>query len=208
MPKISIITPWLNASELTSTYRPSVRGAEVIVIDNGSEQAHADIIRGMAEQLEGVYIRNKHNAGFSAANNQGLAVATGDIVVFMNNDVECQTGWLQKVIRDVGAGEIVGPSMLSKHGVKYLEGYCIAARRDVWQALGGWPEDLPGMYWEDNILCLRAVDAGYTLKQAAGWGVWHFNNYTSRKTPGAYDHSAANERVFLDMIHAHYNRGK
>lgn len=207
MPKISIITPWLNASELVRTYRPSVRGAEVIIIDNGSEPEHAAVIRGMVDELEGVYIRNEYNNGFSKANNQGLAVATGDIIVCLNNDVECAAGWLLSVQKDVQPGELAGPSMLSKHGVNYLEGYCIAARRQVWDKLGGWPANLPGMYWEDNILCLQAIQAGIKLKQTR-WSVWHFNNYTARKVPGAAAFSLENERYFTDMVYAYHHSRK
>lgn len=192
---VSIVTPWLNHSELIRTYAPSVRGAEVIIVDNGSEWFHAEKIEKMVNDLGGKYIRNENNNGFSKANNQGLAVATGDIVVFLNNDVECPEGWLLAVERDITAGVIGGPSMLIKYDQPYIEGHCIAARRDVWNSLGGWPENLPGLYWEDNILCLRAVRAGYQLKRTT-WNIWHFNNYTSRTTPGAYDHSAANEQEF------------
>lgn len=207
MARVSIITPWLNASELVRTYKSSVRGAEVIIIDNGSEAHHAAVIRGMVEELEGTYIRNEYNSGFSAANNQGLAVATGEIVVFLNNDVECADGWLLSVQRDTQPGELAGPSMLSKHGVNYLEGYCIAARRQTWDALGGWPDNLPGMYWEDNILCLQAIQAGVKLRQT-GWSVWHFNNYTSRNVPGAYAHSGANEQYFMEMVNAYHHSRK
>jgi GT2 family glycosyltransferase len=199
--RISVVTPWFNHSELTRTYAPSVRGAQVIIIDNGSEPHHAAQIRAMVESLPGgVYIRNVYNAGFSTANNQALAIAaTGDIILFLNNDIEAPEAWLEQVERDVEAGVIAGPSMQTRHGVNYIEGYCIAARRDVWLDLGGWPEDLPGMYWEDNILCLKAIRKGYRLVET-NWPVWHFSNYTSRQTPGAYAHSAANERAFLEML--------
>jgi GT2 family glycosyltransferase len=198
--QISIVTPWLNHSELCRTYAPSVAAAhQVIIVDNGSEPHHAAQIRAMVDELGGIYIRNEHNAGFAAANNQGLAVATGEIVVFLNNDTEAPNTWLQAVERDTTAGVIAGPSMQTRHGVNYIEGYCVAARRDVWLDLGGWPEDLPGMYWEDNILCLKAIRKGYRLVET-NWPVWHFSNYTSRQTPGAYAHSAANERAFLEML--------
>ena len=197
---ISIITPWLNNSQLVRTYEPSVKGAEVIIVDNGSEPAHAAMLAGMVRRLGGVLIRNEDNRGFAAANNQGLAQATGDIIVFLNNDIEAPApAWLEQVERDVEVGVLAGPSLQYRHGIAYIEGYCIAGRREVWEQLGGWPADLPGMYWEDNILCLQAQRAGIRLK-ATNWPVWHFSNYTSRQTPGAYDHSAANERVFLEML--------
>lgn len=194
---ISIITPWLNASELIGVYEKSVQGAEAIVIDNGSDWLHAERIEQMVKRLGGVYIRNDQNRGFSTANNQGLEKATGDVVIFMNNDVECQPTFLERVRMDVKPGEICGPSLLHKHGYDYIEGWCIAAYRDIWQSLGGWDDKYyTGLYWEDNDLCFRAVKAGYKLKKTI-WPVWHFNNYTTSKLPGAYDHSASNEALFL-----------
>jgi GT2 family glycosyltransferase len=199
---ISIVTPFLNHSELCPVFEASTRGAQVIVVDNGSEPKHAALIEQMVRRLGGEYIRNETNRGYSAANNQGLAVATGDVVVFLNNDVECRPGWLDQVARDVRPGMLCGPSLLTKHGWRYIEGYCIAARREVWDALGGWEEDYyQGLYWEDNDLCARAVHAGYRLEQTR-WPVWHFNNYTSKGIPGADAHSKDNERKFLERVAA------
>lgn len=196
---ISIVTPWLNHSELIPVYERSCDGAQVVVVDNGSEWMHAQRLEQMVSRMGGVYIRNEHNNLFAPANNQGLREATGDIIVCLNNDVECRRGWLDSVLVDTAPNSLAGPSMLTKHGVNYIEGYCIAARRDTWQLLGGWPENLPGMYWEDNILCLEARQKGIALIQT-NWPVWHYSNYTSRQTHGAYDTSAANEAEFLRRL--------
>ena len=40
---ITIITPWLNSPELIPTYIASVKGADVIIIDNGSGEHYANI---------------------------------------------------------------------------------------------------------------------------------------------------------------------
>jgi GT2 family glycosyltransferase len=201
---ISIVTPFLNHSELIPMFAHSTTGAQVIIVDNGSEPEHAEKLQAFCKLAgeRAIYIRNETNRGFSAANNQGLAVATGEIVVFMNNDVECRPGWLDQVARDVQPGILCGPSLLIKHGWRYLEGYCIAAHRGVWGALGGWEEHYyTGLYWEDNDLCARAVHAGFELVKTT-WPVWHFNNYTSRGMPGADSHSKDNERKFLERVAA------
>lgn len=197
---ISIVTPWLNHSELVRMYERSTAGAQIVVVDNGSEPKHAIAIEQMTRWAGGKYIRNETNRGYSAANNQGLAVADGDVVIFLNNDVECRPGWLDQVAADVRPGMLCGPSILSKHGWRYIEGYCIAAHRGVWDALGGWEEHYyTGLYWEDNDLCARAVHAGFELVQTR-WPVWHFNNYTARGISGADAHSKDNERKFLERV--------
>lgn len=203
MSTISIITPWLNCPELIRPYSRSVAGAdEVIIIDNGSEPQTAVQLESLAH----IYIRNDHNARYATANNQGLAAASGDIVIFMNNDVECNPGWLDRVRRDVHEGALYGPSkntrMIAGRPLDYIEGYCIAARRDLWLSIGGWDADMfVGMYWEDNDVCFRAQMAGHSLIQT-GWQVWHHGNYTSGKTNGAYDQSKTNEAAFSERVRA------
>jgi GT2 family glycosyltransferase len=201
MTTVSIVTPWLNASELTDMYAASVSGAQAVVIDNGSDWLQSERIEAMVDLIRGVYIRNVANLGFSTANNQGLARATGDIVVFMNNDVECRPGFVAQVIADVQDNALYGPSLLSKHGYEYLEGWCIAGRREVWDALGGWDDQYyTGLYWEDNDLCFRATKAGIGLVKTV-WPVWHFNNYTTRLDfSRATAHANDNERLFLERI--------
>jgi GT2 family glycosyltransferase len=199
---ISIVTPWLNASELCPMYARGLAGAELVIVDNGSEAEHAERIRAMVERTNGIYLRNEENRLFAEANNQGLAAATGDIIVFLNNDVECRAGFLEQVERDTEGGALYGPSKLEKFGHPYLEGWCIAAQRSVWEALRGWDaEYFTGLYWEDNDLCYRATKAGFLLIQRP-WPVWHFNNYTSNRTPGAKDNSAGNMARFLERANA------
>ncbi|MCG3143631.1 MAG: glycosyltransferase [Ignavibacteriales bacterium] len=202
MTTVSVITPWLDASELTRVYERSIEGAQAVVIDNGSDLMHAEQIEAMVSRLQhgSIYIRNENNRGFAAANNQGLTKATGDIVVFMNNDVECRPNFLELVKKDVQPGALYGPSKLYKHGLPYLEGWCIAARREVWDRLDGWDDRYySGLYWEDNDLCFRAVQAGFGLIKTT-WPAWHFNNYTTRRIPGSTDHSLENERLFLQRV--------
>lgn len=205
---ISIITPWLNHSELCRMYGMAVsRADQIIIVDNGSEADHILPIRMMIAQRNNqndVYIRNSKNLLFAKANNQGLKFANGDIVVFLNNDIEAPSNWLDQVRRDVQNGALYGPSKMARNlggqMVDYIEGWCIAGRREVWEKLGGWDaEHYKGLYWEDNDLCYRALKAGFRLYQRR-WDIAHFNNYTSKDTPGAYDHAGANQMELVRRI--------
>src|ERR1043166_7439520 len=58
--------------------------SEVIVVDNNSAD---DSLRMLKDQFpEVICIENKVNAGFSKANNQGVAIARGEHVLFLNPD--------------------------------------------------------------------------------------------------------------------------
>lgn len=61
---------------------------EVIVVDNASRDGSADMVATDFPQVK--LIHNLKNRGFGAANNQGLAVATGQYIVFLNDDTEIQ----------------------------------------------------------------------------------------------------------------------
>jgi GT2 family glycosyltransferase len=65
-----------------------------------------------AEAANRKVILNEENSGFSAGNNIGLAAATGDYLVVLNNDTVVTQGWIRGMLRhlqenaDVG---IIGP---------------------------------------------------------------------------------------------------
>ncbi len=46
---------------------------------------------------------------------------------------------------------------------------------------------------------MRAAQIGVQLHRCR-WSVYHYTNYTSRQTPGAYDRSAGNERLFVERV--------
>ncbi|MDO9391364.1 MAG: glycosyltransferase [bacterium] len=63
---------------------------EVIVVDDGSTDGTADIIR----KYPGVRLIQQHNQGPAAARNFGASQATGKIVVFTDSDCTPTIGWL------------------------------------------------------------------------------------------------------------------
>lgn len=187
---ISIITPWLDHPEFIADYERAVADSntEVIVVDNASVEKNATALREMVARLGGKYVRNEQNRWFSAANNQGLEVATGQIILFLNNDISASPGWLDQVRRDVKPGMLAGPTLgttnVEGRPVQSIEGWCIAGRKEVWEKLKGWDERAYSMpYWEDNDLCYRAESLGFGL-QKADWPVTHKKNGTSGSMPG------------------------
>jgi GT2 family glycosyltransferase len=85
---------------------------ELIVVDNGSTDGTAGYLRELAEHHRHVRIvANRTNAGFPRACNQGLALATGQTLVLMNNDVLVPTGWLEGLVSKLGDPQVglVGP---------------------------------------------------------------------------------------------------
>ena len=80
---------------LAGTSRPT---CEVIVIDNGSRDGSSEYLRRLAARQPQVrVVLNEANVGFAAACNQGLALASGEILVLLNNDTLVPPGWLTRL---------------------------------------------------------------------------------------------------------------
>lgn len=207
---ISIVTPWRGCPELIQSYEQSVRGAQVVIIDNGSAWEVSHALMRMVDRLQGTYIRNEQNLYFAAANNQGYARATGDIVLFLNNDILAPEGWLTQVERDTFENALCSPSrgmkMVDGQALCYLEGWCLAGRQETWErirldgSVGPWDAGrfiLP--YWDDNDVCFRATLAGIRLIKTT-WPIQHMGGTTTQQTPEAQTAITTNERVFKARV--------
>jgi GT2 family glycosyltransferase len=71
---------------LTSLFKQVCSDFEVIVIDNASPDGSADMVA--QEFPEVLLVRRVVNGGFSVGANAGAAVASGDVVVFLNPDCD------------------------------------------------------------------------------------------------------------------------
>jgi GT2 family glycosyltransferase len=87
-------------------------GDELILVDNASTDGTPEFLRELARLNPLVRaIFNGQNRGFAAANNQGLALATGDVLILLNNDTLPLRGWrdgLVSWLADASIG-LVGP---------------------------------------------------------------------------------------------------
>lgn len=189
---ISVITPWLDHPEFIADYERALRApdVEVIVVDNGSTAENSARIAEMVGRLHGKYIRNTQNQWFAAANNQGIAASTGELLLFLNNDIAAEPGWLDAVRRDVSPNALAGPGLVhiqvDERWISYIEGWCIAGYRSVWEQLGGWDaQAYPMPYWEDGDVCFRASKLGFQIVQKI-WPVHHKKNGTTRSMPVQY----------------------
>ena len=111
----SVIVPTYDDSELTTACVESLLqdGAEleVIVWDNGSSREVASAL----DRLAGHRVQVRHspeNHGFALGNNLALAHATGDVVVFLNNDTTVPPGWLAPLREALTDDDVLGAQPL------------------------------------------------------------------------------------------------
>ncbi|UHA72725.1 glycosyltransferase family 2 protein [Paenibacillus sp. 481] len=79
---------------------------EIIVVDNGSTDGLT--VMYLKLQPDVILICNDHNAGFAAGCNQGLEVATGEHILFLNNDTVVTPNWLTHLLAALHASPDIG----------------------------------------------------------------------------------------------------
>ncbi|MCP4004706.1 MAG: glycosyltransferase family 2 protein [bacterium] len=123
MAYVSVVIPVFNRAELTRQCLDSIQriGAstpfEVIVVDNGSTDGTAEVLRNRPDWVR-VSV-NSTNQGFASACNQGAEMATGDQLLFLNNDTRALDDWLDPLVRVLESepsAMIVGSRLLYEDG--------------------------------------------------------------------------------------------
>ncbi|MCX6304478.1 MAG: glycosyltransferase family 2 protein [Bacteroidetes bacterium] len=98
--KISVVTPTFNQAEFIERTLQSIRGQRVdvpvehIVIDGGSTDGTLDVLAMHRDTISYV---SEPDRGMQDALNKGFALATGDIIGWLNSDDTYLPGALQKV---------------------------------------------------------------------------------------------------------------
>jgi GT2 family glycosyltransferase len=121
-PKVSIVIPNRNAAAvITQCVKGLLRDTayphrEVVIVDNGStDPAVLALYRSLEHDGRGFVVPFDRPFNFSAACNAGAAASDGDLLLFLNNDVEViHPDWLDELVRwaqrpDIG---IVGAKLL------------------------------------------------------------------------------------------------
>lgn len=102
--KISVIVPVYNAEKyldrcIQSVLQQTYPNWELILIDDGSKDESGSIADQYEQTDDRIRVIHQQNAGVSAARNQGLNLATGDYVAFLDADDELTSDCFNKLLR-------------------------------------------------------------------------------------------------------------
>ena len=119
MTHASIIIPSYNGRELLARYLDSIvrevaatgEGYEIIVVDDGGSDDTADFLREQYPEV--ILLALTHNGGFQRTCNWGARVAKGEIVIFLNNDMAVQPGFLAPLLRHFADPQVFAVSARS-----------------------------------------------------------------------------------------------
>jgi GT2 family glycosyltransferase len=128
---------------------------ELILVDNDSSDDSLDFIRTVEAPFPISILANPHNESFSDACNQGAELASGELLLFLNNDVEpFESGWLRELVACLhasGAGAVAATLVCleEEHEANFRYGYGVQHRGltfceeggMIHPALHGWEAD-------------------------------------------------------------------
>jgi O-antigen biosynthesis protein len=204
-PRISVVCCSYNGSRfigdcLDALARQDYPDYEVIVIDDGSTDATAEI----AARYEVNLVRTP-NQGLSAARNEGLARATGEITAYVDDDAYPDSDWLRYIgwvymtTGHAGAGgpnlppagdgrtaELValapgGPNHVLRTDTEaeHIPGCNSTYRTDALRSVGGYDTRFRTA-GDDVDVGWRIQDQGGTIGFSAGALVWHHRRATAK----------------------------
>ncbi|PIQ11181.1 MAG: hypothetical protein COW71_01215 [Ignavibacteriales bacterium CG18_big_fil_WC_8_21_14_2_50_31_20] len=137
---VSIIIVNYKAYKMTEDCIESIRNHtqnlsyEIILVDNVSNSHSLKQLKKKCPYIKS--IENKDNLGFAAANNQGIAKAGGDFILFLNNDTIFTENSLKKIldfIRNTSEITFVGCQLKNSDGSYQNSAYDFIS---PWNSLG------------------------------------------------------------------------
>lgn len=161
---------------------------EVVVVDNGSTDATAQIVERARnhQPYDLVYVyEERPNRG--AARNRGLAVASGYLIAFCDDDVYVPPGWLAAHDAAHSANNLIvnGPIVnvpsyherpkpaLSNYSRAFLCTCNVSIPAIALRAAGGFDEQFHLYGWEDTELGMRLRRQHLRSRFAWGAYLWH-----------------------------------
>ena len=205
--KISVVVPVYNGGAavgatiehlLDQTLRPD----EIIVVDDGSSDDTAEVLRRFGERIT---LISKPNGGPASARNVGVRAASGTLVAFTDSDCFPDKDWLRELVKGFYAPEIVGAGGTVRGAYPGLVGEFIdmnrgldpgferggvvtrlvtanaCFRRDALLEANVFDERFRRPGGEDTELSVRLRNRGYALAYVSGAVVRHRHKRTIRE---------------------------
>jgi GT2 family glycosyltransferase len=164
---------------------------EVVVVDNGSSDDTPGVVeRAVARATVPVRYLFESEPNRGKARNRGIAVATGTIVAFCDDDVQVPPGWVAAHSSAHGGEDRVanGPILnvpsydakpkpaVANYSRAFLCTCNVSVPKHALEMVGGFDEAFRLYGWEDTELGVRLREAG--LKWYFAWDayIWHIKS--------------------------------
>ncbi len=153
-PRVSVIIPFRDEPALLQTCTSSLRSApgydnfELVLVDNGSELPEtAALLDELAAQPDVRIVPAPGPFNWAAINNRAAEEASGDVLLFSNNDIEARVeGWMHAMLGHAERAEVgaVGARLLYPDGAIQHAGVVVGLGGIAGHVLRGLPGTYPG----------------------------------------------------------------
>lgn len=156
---------------------------EFIYVDNASA------FKLNCEKDIDIYIKNKKNVGITKAFNQGFKLASGEVILFVDNDIDIEKGWQEKTLEILNQKydalsltechdfEKYKRGIFEKKSIQfplYRDCFWLIKRR-VFEKIGLFDENI-FCYNEGLDFFIRMCQAGLTSAVTSDIHHWHLHN--------------------------------
>lgn len=198
---ISVIIPTYNSDRtldraLESIYKNDFGDFETIVVDDGSNDNTCQVVKNYPLK----YVRLAENKGAAFARNRGAELAQGDILLFLDADIEAKENLLSDINErfkafdyDVISGAFAKETKIKNIFLSFistlsnynfsktdfaLSTHLAAIRKETFNELKGFDERFKGAIVEDFDFYQRLIANGYRCKLDMDIEVYHNHNFT------------------------------
>ncbi|MCF6313007.1 MAG: glycosyltransferase [Verrucomicrobiales bacterium] len=171
---------------------------EILLINDGADEG----VKQIAKEFPAVRYFEMPHGGLSAARNLGADEATGEILVYTDDDCVADEQWLLYLAEGFAEGDFAamggpnispkpinleqacvvaspgGPAhvLLDDERAEHIPGCNLAVRKEAFEAIGGFREE----FWtagDDVDFCWRLQNYGYTIGFHGAAMVWHYRRF-------------------------------
>jgi O-antigen biosynthesis protein len=185
----SIVIPIRNLDYANAHYTGNCIGSiryfthlpyEIIIVDNASTVELSSKDEPFIKAID-KYIKNDTNMGVSVAWNQGIGMAEGKYICFMNSDVEVYDDWLDFMIASINSGDcdviMATPMYAYPYGrakkaleirkdelSEFCDFSCFLTKKEIFDKVGLFDENIKLGWGEDVIFKHKLEKLGLKIR--------------------------------------------
>jgi len=216
--EVSVVIPTWNGGKTIGKCLNALRNQsfgrcfEILVVDDGSTDNTLDVLASYPEVL----VISQANAGPASARNRGARDASGEVILFTDDDCAPARDWLTEMLRPFDDPEVVGAKgvyrthqhelvarfvqceyedryrvMSHEPSIDFVDTYSAGFRHRQFTEIGGYDVSFPAACAEDVELSYRMSRKGWKMVFAPAAVVYHqhpctMGNYLRRKVKFAF----------------------